>query len=74
MNNIDNSQFHIGRFGANRWIAVTLQSPYLCFEAESRDALLIKLKEGLAFCQPRERETQPFLVEEIISATELEDA
>jgi len=79
MDNIDNLQFHVGPFGANRWLALTLQSPYLCFEAESREALLEKVRRALAFChkitdQFRERETQPFLATEIISSRELEDA
>jgi len=79
MNNIDNLQLHVGSHGANRWLALTLQPPYLCLEAESRDALLEKVRRALAFChkvaaQFRERETQPFLATEIISSRELEDA
>jgi hypothetical protein len=82
MNDIGDLQFHVGPFGNKRWLALTLQSPYLCFEAESKDALLEKTKRAVAFCrkvhldikQDRGRETTPFLATEIVSGRELEDA
>ena len=82
MNDIGDLQIHVGPFGNKRWLALTLQSPYLCFEAESKEALLEKTKRALAFCrkvqleieQDRGRETQTFRATEIVSGRELEDA
>ena len=82
MNDIDDLQFHVGPFGNKRWLALTLQSPYLCFEDESKEALLGKTKRALAFCrkfkleieQDRRRKIEPFRATEIVSGSELEDA
>ncbi len=82
MNNINDLQFHVGPFGEGRWIALTRNSPYLCLEAESKDALLGKVLRALAFIrkaalqieQNREREAPRFQATEIISARELEGA
>ncbi len=82
MNNGSNLEFHIGSFGDNRWIALTLGSPYLCLEAESKEALLGKLKRLVAFASKvkiqlelnRARTTQQFQATQIISAGELVDA
>jgi hypothetical protein len=49
MNNSSNLEFHVGSFGDNRWLALTVGSPYLCLEAELQEALLAKLKTLLAF-------------------------
>ena len=84
MNNIRDLQFHVGPFGDNRWLALTLCSPYVCFEAESKDALLERLRAALAFCRKiqaqiqielvRRRETPTFHATQVISGRELEDA
>jgi len=82
MNNGSNLEFHVGSFGDNRWLALTLGSPYLCLEAESREALLGKLKRFVAFISKvkiqleldRTRTIQQFQATQIISARELEDA
>jgi hypothetical protein len=82
MNNIDNLQFHIGPFGDNRWLALSFQSPYLCFEAESKKGLLEKCKRALVFCRKcqarielnRDRKILTFQATEVVSAKELEDA
>jgi hypothetical protein len=82
MNNGSNLQFHVGLFGDGRWIALTVASPYVCLEAESREALLGKLKRLIAFTGKfkiqleldRVRTTQQFQATQIISGRELEDA
>jgi hypothetical protein len=82
MNNGSNLEFHVGSFGDNRWIALTLGSPYLGLEAESKEALLGKLKRLVAFTSKvniqlglyMARTTQQFQATQIILARELEDA
>jgi hypothetical protein len=43
--------FIIGTLDDKRWIAATTCSPYLCFEAESRDAVRAKLRAAVKFCR-----------------------
>lgn len=82
MDNGSDLEFHVGPFGDNRWVALTLRSPYVCLEATSKEALVDRLKRLVAFVNKtkfqleldRERKTQQFHVTQIISARELEDA
>jgi hypothetical protein len=84
MENISGLKIHIGPLTNTRWVALTSVSPYFCFEAESREALLSKLKRLVAFCgtfateleerKERERAVQSFRATETILARELEDA
>lgn len=53
MNNSNNLRFHIGPFGDNRWIALTSRSPYVCLEAESKEALAKKLKRLADFASKK---------------------
>jgi len=81
MTNIDELKFYTGPYGENRWLALSFNSPYLCFEAESEQALLAKCRKAVAFCRKalahvaaRERKLQPFQPTKVISAKELEAA
>lgn len=82
MNNSGNLRFHVGALGDNRWIALTLISPYTCIEAESKEALVGKLKRLVTFAKNtsiqlelhRDRKPQQFHATQIILARELEKA
>jgi hypothetical protein len=83
MTNIDELKFYTGPYGENRWLALSFNSPYLCFEAESEQALLAKCRKAIAICRKalahaatvkRERNLQPFQPTKVISAKELEAA
>lgn len=82
MNDIGDLQIHVGPIENKRWIALTLQSPYLCFEAELKAELREKTKRALVFCRKfrldiehdRGRKTELFQATEIVSGRELEDA
>jgi hypothetical protein len=56
MNNIapkidlSNQAVHLGTLGEGRILAFTTESPYLCFEAESHEALLVIVREAFEFC------------------------
>lgn len=45
------TKIHVGPIAENRWLAATLEAPYFCLEAESREALFAKTKRALAFCR-----------------------
>jgi hypothetical protein len=82
MNNGSDLEFHVGLLGANRWLALTLNSPYVCLEAESKEALFERLRKLVTFVNKariqlelyRDRKTPQFHATQIISARELEDA
>jgi hypothetical protein len=83
VNNLSDHELFIGELQAGRWVALTKVAPYLCFEADSKEALYIKCREAVAFCrraferhQERERIENiiPFHVREIILAKDLVDA
>jgi hypothetical protein len=82
MKNIDDLKFYIGPYGENRWLALSQNSPYFCFEADSEEALEAKCRKALAFLRKAYlepegiggRKTQPFRPTKIRSAKELEYA
>jgi hypothetical protein len=51
MGNILRNTLTVGELESGRWIALTTAAPYLCFEAESRDALKAKLGRAADFCR-----------------------
>jgi hypothetical protein len=44
-----NIEIHVAPTSAKTWIAATASSPYFCFEADSRDAVIAIVKRALRF-------------------------
>jgi hypothetical protein len=82
MNNFSDRKLFIGEIEPGRWVALTKVAPYVCFEADSREALRAKFGRAAEFCQRNLLRLQeerieniiPFHVKETILVKDLIDA